>query len=348
MTAPHDDHIEEDPATTGLSHNKADGVSPGEILREARLAHEYSIDDLCAQTKLSPKTVAALEDNDFQALSQPVFARGYYRQCAKVLDIDLDRMMRAYSAWAGPTAGAHTASPSHVNVIPQDVTPSGSRFGRLFLLLAIVVVAILVALYFVPSNPVTSGASDSNEETTVQTEADTQPDTTGQQSSAAENTPAESGADDGIAGGNTPDVVGSGNNQPRTGQTTGGRNVNQTLGIQPPGGDNSSGPDENGGNTQQTTPSVPPNRLVLNFNKRSWVRVTDANGNRLASGIFESGQTQTFNGEPPYEVRLGFAPGVKVTIGGQPVDVASQTNGSSVATLSVAAPSGAAGDSSND
>ncbi len=124
----------------------------------------------------------------------------------------------------------------------------------------------------------------------------------------------------------TPDVVGDNGGQPSTGKQPGGRNVNKSLGINPP---NQTGDQAAGGAdaSQSSQPSVPPNRLVLTFNKRSWVRVTDANGNRMASGIFESGKTKEFNGKPPYKITLGFAPGVKVTIGGQPVDVAGQTSG---------------------
>ncbi len=335
MTAPEDEQSQpmgpETPATTGLSENKASSVSPGEMLREARLAHDYSVEDLCAQTKLGAKSINALEDNDFQALSQPVFARGYYRQCAKVLDIDPDRISKAYSAWAGEPEKTAPGSVSNVNIITSDVTPGGSRFGWLLLVLVIVVAAVAIMLLVSPG----SETADDNDQpvATATTAAPTADESADRSSDTAGQTPPVTGE----SASNTAGAAGPGDEAPvaRTGETTSGRNVNQSLGIQPPNQAGANGQGDRPGNDD--TPDVPANRLELSFDKRSWVRVTDANGNRLASGIIEAGQTETYDGEAPYQIRLGFAPGVNVSIGGTPVDVAALTNGSSVANIEVAA-----------
>ena len=335
MTAPEDEQSQpmgpETPATTGLSENKASSVSPGEMLREARLAHDYSVEDLCAQTKLGAKSINALEDNDFQALSQPVFARGYYRQCAKVLDIDPDRVSKAYSDWAGEPEKTAPGSVTNINIITSDVTPGGSRFGWLLLVLVIIVAAVAILLLVSPG----SETADDNDQpvATASTAAPTTDQSAASQSDTVGQTPPVTGE----SASNTAGAAGSGDDGPvaRTGETTSGRNVNQSLGIQPPNQAGENGQGDTPGN--DGTPDVPANRLELSFDKRSWVRVTDADGNRLASGIIEAGQTETYEGKAPYQIRLGFAPGVNVSIGGTPVDVAALTNGSSVANIEVAA-----------
>ncbi|WP_423823669.1 RodZ domain-containing protein [Salinisphaera sp. SPP-AMP-43] len=338
-----DDETTEDTGASSLTQNKAEGVSPGEILREGRLAHDYSVEDLCAQTKMSVKTVKALEDNDFNALSQPVFARGYYRQCAKVLDIDIDRLMAAYTAWAGePSAPKMDHRSVGVGTIPQDVTPGGGRFRGLLILLLVIVIVLVAILFLVPSNSMPGLSSSSDE-----------PDQDSQTTTLAMNSSDESANDgsaflaeqpadtDADSSSGTPDVVGDNGGEPRTGQKAGGRNVNQSLGIDSPnggsGGDSEAAEDggQSGGAERG---AVPDNRLELSFSHRSWVRVTDANGNRMASGIFESGDTKEFNGEPPYKVTLGYAPGVKVAIGGQAVDVAGQATDGGVAHLTINPP----------
>lgn len=347
MSESHDDVQEEDLANPGLKQNKAEQQSPGELLREGRQAHEYSIEDLCAQTKLSPKTVQSLEDNDFEALSQPVFARGYYRQCAKVLDLDVERVMAAYTAWAGEPRAQQAAPATAVHVIPHDVTPGGFRLRGLLVFVLLVVVIGVAAIVLLPSLSSTMGPSaDNNGNSTQVLEDDSDNgdgDDNGSASSAGgrmsagagDSLSTSSGAD-GDSSPDTPAVVGNADGKSaRTGQTPGGRNVNRTLGITPPGqNDSSAGKNDNG----KTQPTVAPNRLKLVFNKRSWVRVTDANGDRMASGIFEAGDTKEFNGKPPYHVTLGFAPGVAVTIGDEKVDVASQTGSGSIAHLTVNAP----------
>lgn len=340
MTASQDDThapLDKESAASGpnLSENKASTVSPGEILREARLAHDYSVEDLCAQTKLGAKTVRALEDNDFEALSQPVFARGYYRQCAKVLDVDVERINRAYSAWAGEPEKTAPSSVSNVNLIAQDVTPGGSRFGWLWLVLVIAAAAIAILLLMSPGSD--DGGDEDEPVTTASTATPNGSTGISDRATASSDGQVTTNADGAAAAGQGSNVTpGSGNDSApvaRTGETASGRNVNQSLGITPPdeAGDNARASDDN------ATPDVPANRLELTFEKRSWVRVTDADGNRLASGIFEAGQTETYDAPAPYQLRLGFAPGVKVSIGGTAVDVAAQTNGSSVANISVAA-----------
>ncbi|MES1927304.1 helix-turn-helix domain-containing protein [Salinisphaera sp. T31B1] len=335
------DEYEEDVAPTNLTRNKADGQSPGEILREARLANEYSVEDLCAQTKLSAKTVHALEDNDFAALSQPVFARGYYRQCAKVLDIDSERLMAAYSAWGGAPVAAHAASPAAVDVVPQDVTPGGWRSVGLIGGVVLLLVAVGAVYLLLPD----AGLSDND---TPGTDNDTMV-LSDNDAPGASQAPADDNALDrstttpdiaGDAAGETAGaagVAGSSENSASGqstagGRRTGGRNVNDTLGLNRDDAEAEAAPAD-----EPTEPAVDPAHLTLEFTGRSWVDVRDADGSRLLTGIFESGETREFDGTPPYKITLGYAPGVNVTIGGQPVDVAAQTTGNATARLTVAA-----------
>ncbi|MDA3920696.1 MAG: DUF4115 domain-containing protein [Salinisphaera sp.] len=375
MTDSHEPFQENDLHESGLRHNKADGQSPGEMLRDGRRAHDYSVEDLCAQTKLSPKTVKALEDNDFEALSQPVFARGYYRQCAKVLDLDAERLMRAYSVWAGEPpvksqrsrglleSPAPAPKPKSADVIRQQVAPRRrSRSRGLFLWLIVIAIAVAVAaVVLLPRLASNLSANNSQQSDTQilsgQGSTDT-PVATNDAPSADANDASSAGANDqsGVQGSSadttadnqgdlktvdTPPSAGAADQPPTTGNKPGGRNVNHALGISPSGQQNPQDqkPDQKtaAGSAEQQSSSVAPNQLKLTFSKRSWVRVTDANGNRLASGIFEAGDTKAFDGKPPYNVTLGFAPGVAVSIGGKPVDVASQTNGS-IAHLKINAP----------
>lgn len=347
-------NADEQAAAPELTRNKADGMTPGEILREGRLAHDYSIDDLCAQTKLGAHTVEALEDNDFDALSQPVFARGYYRQCAKVLDLDVDRLMAAYTAIAGePPKPAIGHGSVGAGVIPQDVTPGrGFRFRGLFVLLVMAVLVIAIIVFVLPSNggPGVAGANggrsdgqvgqigqDSDQRATTFGFNASNDGSDNDQGAVDNNSSAATAGSSGQNASGAPDGAGHSSGQARTGRQPSGRNVNETLGISSSAQDNAQSVNAHGP-VRSGQPAVPPNRLVLTFNKRSWVRVTDANGNRVASGLFEAGDKKACNGKPPYKITLGFAPGVKATIGGEPVDIASQTHSGTIAHLTVDAP----------
>ncbi|GAB3670107.1 helix-turn-helix domain-containing protein [Salinisphaera aquimarina] len=312
--------------STNLTQNKADGQTPGEILREARLANDYSVEDLCAQTKLSAKTVHALEDNDFDALSQPVFARGYYRQCAKVLGIDSDRLMAAYGASGGASSPRAMGAPTFVNVVPQDVTPGRWRSLGLIVAVLVLLVAIGAIFLLMPSAQLPDENSGSGNNTVVLSS-----------DSSAGSGSADTGTD-AASSTSTPDVAGNDADSDDSGQASvsgqrqGGRNVNETLGLNP----NANTPD-NAAQAAPAEPQVDPNHLTVNFTDRSWVDIRDANGARLLTGIYEAGEKRDFDGTPPYKITLGFAPGVKLSIGGEPVDVAAQTTGNSTARLTVAA-----------
>lgn len=125
------------------------GESPGRLLKAARERKKLSLDELADETLLSTTTLAALEADDFERLSQPVFVRGYYRKCAKILNLPEEELMAAYAAHAG-VSGPRPASPGQVDVIPQDVTPHSWRSLGLTLTILAVLAVIAVVWWLTP------------------------------------------------------------------------------------------------------------------------------------------------------------------------------------------------------
>ena len=69
----------------------------GGILRAAREAKGLSIADLERETRIRHVILEALEENDFQALPEPVFVRGFLRNLAGVLDLDKENLLTFYN-----------------------------------------------------------------------------------------------------------------------------------------------------------------------------------------------------------------------------------------------------------
>ena len=66
------------------------------------------------------------------------------------------------------------------------------------------------------------------------------------------------------------------------------------------------------------------NDIVVNFGQDCWTQVRDRTGRILFSGVKSSGSTLTLNGTAPYNVTLGYAPGVTEFIyKGKPFDFSS-------------------------
>ena len=78
--------------------------SPGQLNRRTRERAGMSLEDLAGQIKLSKSTLDALERDDFAQLGQPVYVRGYYRKCAKVLPLAEQDLIAGYEARVKPTA----------------------------------------------------------------------------------------------------------------------------------------------------------------------------------------------------------------------------------------------------
>jgi cytoskeleton protein RodZ len=80
---------------------------------------------------------------------------------------------------------------------------------------------------------------------------------------------------------------------------------------------------------------IPPaeaGQLVLEFVEASWVDISDSTG-RLLSGEQAAGSRHVLGGQPPFVVALGNAPGVRLSVDGQPWPVPedARTPGSNVA-----------------
>ncbi len=89
----------------------------------------------------------------------------------------------------------------------------------------------------------------------------------------------------------------------------------------------------------QEAPPAATGTLLLEFAEASWVDISDSSG-RLLSGEQPAGSRQVLSGEPPYTVALGNAPGVRLTIDGQPWPVPENARapGSNVARFRIELP----------
>ena len=70
----------------------------GGALRLAREKNGLTIQDIASRLKISPKQIIAIESDDFAALPEPTIVRGFIRNYAKLLKIDVEPLLDAYKA----------------------------------------------------------------------------------------------------------------------------------------------------------------------------------------------------------------------------------------------------------
>lgn len=112
----------------------------GHLLRERRISMGLSIDDVVGKIKLSHRQVVALEENDFKALPEIAFLRGFVRSYARLLQMDEQALL----------AHLPEAQVTQVRTEPNQLetafpTAKSARRQNVNLLLAALLVVLLIA-----------------------------------------------------------------------------------------------------------------------------------------------------------------------------------------------------------
>ena len=274
-------------------------ASPGAQLRRAREDAHLTLEDFAAQTKLAVATLQALEADDFAALLEPVYVRGYYRKCARLLGLSEEGLIAAYNA---RVKQAQPQTPARIRLSAGSVE-SRSGLGRVLgLVIMAIIIGLLAYLWFMRST--TDPLATSTEVQRVPDVAiTTTPAVTAMARPASEPEPEPT---DAPAETTAPAAATS---EPATGAATGA--AADAL--------------ARGGLT-----------LNLQFRETSWVRINDAEGRALMNGLMNGGTAQTVKeGTPPLSVFFGNAPGVVLEFNGQPVDLGPYTQSNRTARLTL-------------
>jgi cytoskeleton protein RodZ len=87
-------------------------------------------------------------------------------------------------------------------------------------------------------------------------------------------------------------------------------------------------------------PEVPPppqvatgnlHRIEFTCQEESWIEVKDGTGRSLVSSLNPAGCQRLVRGRGPFEIVIGNARGVTLSVDGKPVDLAQHTRGGDVA-----------------
>jgi len=129
-------------------------ASVGQILRDARAAQGIALDDAAARLRLMHRQIEAMEADDFESLGQPVFARGFVRNYARLLGLAPEALLaRMQGAPAEPAA-----------VSPADQPVSHSWLTSPWLMLSLLGLVVAVAVPVVLDLWLNSGVGDGSTE----------------------------------------------------------------------------------------------------------------------------------------------------------------------------------------
>lgn len=140
-------------------------ASPGILLSNERVKRGLSLQEVADQLKLSRKQLEAIENDEYDKLPGPAFARGFVRNYAKLLGLDAALLNAALDAYVPmPMVNPRPApveAPSREPARPVEPTPEPRPRQPLnpLLIKGAIAVVVLVLLLMVSYRMVTQGGS---------------------------------------------------------------------------------------------------------------------------------------------------------------------------------------------
>lgn len=93
--------------------------TPGIMLKREREARGLTIKYIASETKISESSIAAIEDNNFDAFPAEVFVRGFLRNYARALALPSEEIILAYESYKNQTS--QTSHDSVVNTVQDAI-----------------------------------------------------------------------------------------------------------------------------------------------------------------------------------------------------------------------------------
>lgn len=255
--------------------------SIGRTLRDAREAQGMTVEDAAGRLRLMHRQIEAMETDDFESLGQPVFARGFVRNYARLLGLAPDALLtRMEGAPSEPTAVSHAEPPLQRSWLT-------SPWLILLLLGLLVVVAIPIALYL-----------------WLNSEGEEDPGGRAPYAAHVQSAPGDLPPSDA-----TPVPV-----VPLTPAT-------QPSPEAPADLDAASTEQTETAATAVPDAPVLKGVLHLEFGEESWVEIKDASGRMLLRQLNPPGSSIDVSGQPPFDVVIGNATQARMTYNGRPIDL---------------------------
>ena len=269
-------------------------ISAGATLKAAREEIGVSRREVAEALNLPVDTLAAIEDDDAEEMPEPVFARGYVRSYAKLLNLDPEPLVASVSRVATGRAPAARQSPTlTVARNPMLVAFAG--------LIAVVILLIGLVVWLLVDDDAGDGAeeSPSAEVTDVQEAAPTAsaPEVVVPAIEPEVAAPVETDV--------TPEEAGE-----AAVVEVAEEDVDEAAAT--PGG------------YRRITPAGDA-QLSIEFTADCWVEVRSVANERLYSRLGTASRPIRLVGEAPFRVQLGYAPGAELRFNGEPIPLVPHT-----------------------
>ena len=284
---------------------QAEGPRGGERLAAARREKQISILEIAKELHVEEAKIRALENNDFDVLGAPVFAKGHLKKYAQLVGIDHDDVLTDYYRL--------TRSQEMPPVVVKRQKPSRELSPGPWIAAVAVVAVLGLAYWLLVERPFSPPAVTRPPAT--DTAPPTEPETTDDES-AVESTidPAVESAEEPVVDQAVDEPADQAVEEPDSEAVTG------TQPVAAEAAEAGTAAAEPMPVTQQTAQPVIDEgdvRLSVTFLGDCWTEITDVSGRRLFFQLGRAGRTVNVSGNAPISVLFGDADNVAVRVNGE-------------------------------
>ena len=278
---------------------EASGPLGGERLAVARRAHEISASDVAKELHLDEPKVRALEQNNFELLGAPVFAKGHLRKYAELVGVPIDDIIADYYHLNRTCGAPPVVGPARK--FERDFSPGPWIAGGI-----VVVVIASAAWWWFAREPAPPPV------------ARTEPAVLAPFASAASDEPVqeETAEAAGIVSESEPLVL---------------------VEEMPPETvlASSEGPVFEADTLAEEVSLLPQVHVELSFSGDCWTEVSDASGHRLFYDLGTAGTVVALSGDEPLQIVLGASENISIAVEGQDYPITDYVRRGSLTRLTI-------------
>jgi cytoskeleton protein RodZ len=297
----------------------------GGVLKQTREKLGLTTFDISSQLRLSLKQIEALEADQFSKLPEPTIVRGFIRNYAKILKIDAQAILAAYSELSPQTTPYAVEVKANANrsVIGENKT----GFSPAIFISLLLLFSIIGGLFYYYTQHILPQTKDTVAQVVAtadieQGQALTPPAEFALPPAERENLTSDTSdttnATDTSSAANSKPSATTNNNPETTTAVVESNTLTTTL--------NNLNPTATATNAENTSnPAAKLAKLSFIAYEDTWISVTDANGKKVYDEILPAGSTKTVEAEPSVSVIVGNEPGTSLSMNGKKIDMAPYT-----------------------
>jgi cytoskeleton protein RodZ len=318
-------------------------LTAGQRLQAAREEHNIQRSEVARWLKLDEKYIRAIEEDDEEHLPGPVFIAGYIRNYAKLVHLSPDQLVQEFTKTHEPETpkiekvpepvpgrmGKVAESlPKHFKIAANSHPATVKRFA--ILSAAVLVIGVVSWIVAITGDDEAEIAS-LDESPLVSTPGGS----AAPSQASVEPVEAQTAVFSQTPQSEQPAVTEK--TEPKTAEAKPERITIplelKKLERSDPGVVTTL--DEQG---LSTYANLPKENIEVRFNADSWVEVRDATGRRLIRSLGLAGGTKEVEGVAPFQVLIGYGPGVELDYNGEPFDFSKYQGRQEVARFTLESP----------